>query len=245
MSRTSPGHIRDVEQAIDAAQVYEGTILGDILDHSLDHLAFLKVRQRLLLGFFPLFFQEQSSRQHNIAAATIEFDDFHREPLADQLVKVAHWTQVDLGARQKGLQPDVDHQSAFDPPDNFPVDDTVTIIDMTDLIPHLDLVGLLLGKDHKTVTILLTLEEDIDLVADLEVPGSLLKLAEWNQALRLVANVHQDRIALDLYNPTLNDLAFLDVIEAFPVKFFHVHLFIVVRPAVADICRGRSPPTRL
>ena len=85
-----------MEQAIDATQVHEGTVLGDILHHALNHLAFLQVRQRLLFSFLPLFFQEQASRQHNIAAATIELDDFHREPLANELVKVTNRTEVDL-----------------------------------------------------------------------------------------------------------------------------------------------------
>jgi hypothetical protein len=61
---------------------------------------------------------------------------------------------------------------------------------MADLIPHLNLVGLLLRKDHKTFTILLTLEEDVDLVTDLEIPRPLLKLAEGDQTLRLVADIH-------------------------------------------------------
>src|SRR5262245_22259575 len=127
MACTSPRHICDVEQTIDAAQVYEGSVLGDILDHSLDHLAFLEVRQRLLFGFFPLFFQEQPSRQHDVPAATIKFDDFHREALADQLVEVPNRPQIDLRAGKEGLQSDVDHQTTLDPPDDFAVDDTVII----------------------------------------------------------------------------------------------------------------------
>jgi hypothetical protein len=40
MSDTAPGHVRDVEQAIDPAQVDEGSIIGDVLDHPLDQLPF-------------------------------------------------------------------------------------------------------------------------------------------------------------------------------------------------------------
>ena len=63
-----------------------------------------------------------------------------------------------------------------------------------------------------------------------------------NDPFRFVANVHQDRVPLDLHDPTLVISSFLDVIEAYG-KFFHVHLFIVVWPAGADICLKRSPPT--
>src|SRR5262245_29264157 len=115
---------------------------------------------------------------------------------------------------------------------------------MADLIPHLDLVGFLFREDYQAFTVLSTLEQDIDLVADLEISGTLPKLTERDQALRFVSDIHQDRIPLDLDNPPLDNLTFLDVIEAFPVQFFHVYLFIVVRAAAADICLGRSAPSR-
>src|SRR5262249_59045859 len=35
----APGHVGDVEQAVDATQIDEGAIVGDILDHAVDHLA--------------------------------------------------------------------------------------------------------------------------------------------------------------------------------------------------------------
>jgi hypothetical protein len=41
-----PGHVRDVQQAVDAAEVDEGTVVGEVLDHALDRLAFLQARQQ-------------------------------------------------------------------------------------------------------------------------------------------------------------------------------------------------------
>ena len=35
----APAHVRDVEQAVDAAEVDEGAVLGDVLDDALDDLA--------------------------------------------------------------------------------------------------------------------------------------------------------------------------------------------------------------
>ena len=158
-----------MQQAIDATQVDKGAILGNIFDHALDHLTFLEVRQGFLFGFLALFFQEQPSRQHNVAAATIEFDDFHREALADKLIKVTDGAQINLRPRQERLEANVDHQPTFNAADNFPIDDTIVVMHVADLIPDLDLVSLLFGEDHQPVAILLTLEEDIDLIADLQV----------------------------------------------------------------------------
>jgi hypothetical protein len=31
-----PGHVGDVQQAVDAAQIHEGAVVGEVLDHALD-----------------------------------------------------------------------------------------------------------------------------------------------------------------------------------------------------------------
>src|SRR5690606_25863048 len=48
----TPGDVRDVQQTIDAAQIDERTIVGDVLDHAVDDLAFLELLDDLgaLLG---------------------------------------------------------------------------------------------------------------------------------------------------------------------------------------------------
>ena len=46
-----PGHVRDVQQAVDAAEVHEGAVVREVLDDALDDRAFLERReQRLALG---------------------------------------------------------------------------------------------------------------------------------------------------------------------------------------------------
>jgi hypothetical protein len=37
MTDALPGHVGDVQQAVDAAQVQERTVVGEVLDHTLDH----------------------------------------------------------------------------------------------------------------------------------------------------------------------------------------------------------------
>ena len=40
-----PGDVGDVQQAVDAAQIDEGAVIGDVLDHALEDLAFLEARR--------------------------------------------------------------------------------------------------------------------------------------------------------------------------------------------------------
>ena len=37
-----PGHVGDVQEAVDAAQIDEGAVIGDVLDDTVDHLALLE-----------------------------------------------------------------------------------------------------------------------------------------------------------------------------------------------------------
>ena len=47
MTDATPGQIGDVQQAVDAAEVHERAVVGDVLDDTLDDGAFLEVFQEL------------------------------------------------------------------------------------------------------------------------------------------------------------------------------------------------------
>ena len=51
VTHTTPCHVGDVEQAIDAAQVNERAVVGDVLDHALDHSTFVQGFEQLLTLF--------------------------------------------------------------------------------------------------------------------------------------------------------------------------------------------------
>ena len=56
MAHAAPRHVGDVQQAVDAAEIDERAVVGDVLDGALEHLAFGERMQRvlLLLGVFLL-----------------------------------------------------------------------------------------------------------------------------------------------------------------------------------------------
>src|SRR5262249_13418727 len=62
----SPAHVGNVQQAIDAAQVNEGTKLGNILDHAVADLAGLDFGQELFLHLFALIFDQFSPADNNV-----------------------------------------------------------------------------------------------------------------------------------------------------------------------------------
>ncbi len=48
MSDTTPGHVGNVQQPIDAAEVDERPVIGDVLDRALDQLTFFQRGERRL-----------------------------------------------------------------------------------------------------------------------------------------------------------------------------------------------------
>ena len=101
----APAHVGDVEQAVDAAEVDERAVLGDVLDDAAnDHAS---------LGIWGLALRSRSCsrstrREHDVAALLVELDDLESVGLADQLVEVADRAEVDLGAREERLHAALD-----------------------------------------------------------------------------------------------------------------------------------------
>ena len=54
----APGHVGDVEEAVDPAEVHEATVLGDVLDDPVDDLADLEVLEGLLLELLALLLEK-------------------------------------------------------------------------------------------------------------------------------------------------------------------------------------------
>ena len=71
----APGHVGDVQQAVDAAQIDEGAVVGDVLDHAVDDLALGQPGDDLgaLLG--ARRFQDLAARDDDVAAAAIHLED--------------------------------------------------------------------------------------------------------------------------------------------------------------------------
>jgi hypothetical protein len=56
-----------VQEAVDAAQVHEGAVLGDVLDHAVED-ALLQLLEGLLLEALALLLQQGAAREDDVAA---------------------------------------------------------------------------------------------------------------------------------------------------------------------------------
>ena len=71
-----PRHVGDVEQAVHAADVEEGAVVGEVFDHGLDDVAFLQVFQYFVALGLVFVFEYGAAGDDDVVAFLVEFDDF-------------------------------------------------------------------------------------------------------------------------------------------------------------------------
>ena len=163
----APRHVGDVEQAVDAAEIDERAVVGDVLDHAAEDLALGERVERVLLLLGVLLFEEDLAREHDVAALLVDLDDAHAQLLAAQRVEVADGTHVDLRAGQERADADVHREAALDPLDDAADDDLALGVGLLDLVPDLHLLGFFAREDDVAFAVFGALEQHVDDVAGL------------------------------------------------------------------------------
>jgi hypothetical protein len=107
-----PGHVGDVQQAVDAAEVDEGAVLGDVLDHAVDDRAFAQRFHQLGALFAHRGFDHGTARQYDVVALAVELDDLELHRLAFERRHVLDRTRVEQGARKEGADAVDQHREA-------------------------------------------------------------------------------------------------------------------------------------
>ena len=220
MVDAAPGHVGDVQQAVDAAEVDEGAVVGDVLDETVDHLALLEAGDDVgaLLGARLL--EHRAARDDDVAAAAVHLEDLEGLRLMHQRADVAHRADVDLRAGKEGDGAvEVDGEAALDLVEDDARDLLVLLEHLLEARPALLAAGLVARQHGFTERVLDALQVDLDLVADLQL-GRLAvdgELAQGDAAFGLEADVDDGEILLDADDATFDDAAFEQILlgEAF------------------------------
>ena len=115
MVDAAPRDVGDVQQAVDAAEIDERAVVGDVLDDALEHLAFLERGDQLGARFGAGLFEHGAARDDDVAARAVHLEDLERLRRAHQRADVAHRTDVDLRARQeRDGAAEIDGEAALD-----------------------------------------------------------------------------------------------------------------------------------
>ena len=202
--------VGDVQQAVDPAQVDEGAIVGDVLDHAVDHLTLGQRldQARALLG--AGFLEDGAARHDDVAAAAVHLQDLERLRQVHQRLDVADRTDVDLRTGQEGHGGvEVDGEAALDAAEDHAVDAVARFEFLLELVPGGLAAGAVAAQHGLALRILDAVDEDFDFVTDLQV-GLLPRGGEFAQrdaAFALQPDVDDGEVVFDCGDGALDDAA--------------------------------------
>ena len=168
-----PGDVGDVQQAVDAAEVDEGAVIGDVLDRAVDDLSLFEVLHQLLALLGARLFQNGAARDHDVAAPAIHLENLERLRIVHQRRYVADRPDIDLRARQEGHGAvEIDGEAALDLVEDDALDLFVVLERFFELAPAF-LAARLVAREHRLAErVLDTLEIDLDGIADFDFGGA-------------------------------------------------------------------------
>ncbi len=115
VTHTTPCHIGDVQQTVDAAQVHERAVFGDVFNNTGNDNAFFQGFHQLGALFAHADLDHSATRQHNVVALAVKLDDLEFHGLVFVRREVFGGTHVDQRTWQKGADAVDQHgQAAFD-----------------------------------------------------------------------------------------------------------------------------------
>src|SRR6476646_2832511 len=206
-----PGDVGDVQQAVDAAEIDEGAVVGDVLHHAVDDLAFLEILHQLLALLGAGLLEHRAAGDDDVAAAAIHLEDLERLRHVHQRGDVADRPDVDLAARQERHGAvEIDREAALDLVEDDAVDLFAGLESLLELDPALFAASLVARDDGFTERILDALQINFDDIADLG-GGLAARAREFTKsdaAFGLQTDVDDGDVLFDADDRTLDDGTF-------------------------------------
>ena len=205
-----------MDESIHATEIDEGTEVDDRGDDTLAALARLEVVEEVAALLLLSLLEPCTARQDHVVAIAVELDDLGLNVLANVGLQLSDSAELHKRCREEATEADVHDEATLDDLDDRSADDSVGVLDLLDVGPGTLVLCALLGKDQATLLVLLLenkrldgLAERDDLVrVDVIADG---QLADWDDALGLVADVEKNLVAIDLDDRTLDEIAILEL----------------------------------
>ena len=218
VSEASPGHVGDVEQAVEAAEIDERAVLGQVLHDAGQDRSFFEVLERLGALFVLLAFEQIFARDDDVAALLVQLDDGDFDGLALHAVEIADGAQVNLRAGQERVRAEnVDGQAALDAVDHDGLDRLLLVVGLFDFFPGVDALRLLVREVDVALFGLALVAHHVDFVAGLEL-GLALVIENFGQrqhAFRLGADIDDHVRRGQLQHRALDHAIFTDGLFGF------------------------------
>ncbi len=225
----APCHVGHVQQAVNAAQIHKRTVFGDVLDHAVNRLAFGEVGDHFGALFCAGLFKDRTTRDNDVATATVHLEDLEGLLHAHQRACVAHGAHVNLAAGKEGnCAAQIDSKAALDAAEDRAIDAGLVRIGLFQTVPSFFALGLVTADLCFAAGVFHAVEEHFDFVANADVSGAtdIGKFFQIDAAFHLVANVddglarfNRDNLAFD-NGPFLGRVD-LEALSEEGFEFFH------------------------
>ena len=216
MLDTLPSHVGDVQQAIDATQIDECAVIGEVLDDTFDLLTFLQGFQQSFTLSGVLGFEDAAAGNDNVVALLVEFDDFKLELFAFQVRGVAHWTDVNQRTWQERTDAvNVDSEAAFNLTVDNALDHFFGCEGCFQNDPAFSALGFFTGELGFTKAVFNRIQSNVNFITNIDgqFASIVVELLKRDQRFRLQTSVngYPTRLVVDVDDNTGDDGACLKV----------------------------------
>ena len=236
-----PGHVRDVQQAIDAAQVDERAELGDVLDDALAGLARLDGREQFALQAGAVFFQQLAAGNDDVASNLVDLED-HALDFAVDVIADVRWPRISTWlAGRNTLTPMLTSSPPLILRVTRPLTRSPSLCLARIAFPFLLPLRFAVGEGNDAVLIFDGFEQNLNRVADLRISGRIdaffLPLVDPDDAFGLVPDVDHHVVAADFTDLASHDLVRLEdgIVLTDPRRDFFLEVSLEVGLEVANV----------
>ena len=240
---TAPGHVSNMQKAVDTTQIDEGAEISDVLDDTLAHLIQFDFGHQVRLQLVAALFEQLAAADDDVHTRLVDLDDLAFQILADELGNVAHPADGDLGSRKEHRNPDVDQQATLDLAQDFTGDHIPLVMGVDHLFPTLDAVRFALGQHDATVFLIDFLDEYVHGVSDGDF--STLEVASGNFTLGFVAHIDDDPVIGNADHLALDNLFFFKIDHRIPENFIDLVDGVTLQEIVDFVLEGIALEVKL
>ena len=140
----APAEVGDVDETVDATEVDEHTVAGDVLDHAFEDLTLLELADDLGLLGFEFVLDEGFVRHNHVLELLVDLHDFEFHHAVNKHVVVANGLDIDLATGQEGFEAEhFDDEATLGAALDITIDDLATFVGFVDAVPRLEQLGFL------------------------------------------------------------------------------------------------------
>ena len=204
----TPGDVGDVQQAVYAAQINEGTVIGDVLNNTLENATLFEVLNKLLTLFSTGFFEDSTTGYDDVTARLVHFQNLERLRVVHQWSDVTHRANVDLRTgKERNRAAKIDRKATLDAVENDTFDANAIVELLFQFNPSFFAARLVTGQHDFAVLVFVAFHEHLDGVACFD--GRLLaghrEFFERYAAFRFQADIDDHQIIFDVQYGTGED----------------------------------------